>query len=146
MEVEGQGTYEFDVVNLVSPYTLKMMPLQPMLPMNPALALAGRERSQKVFSGKHVRMLTCTRRPKPQPKQEVTQSFALFPDFFPPRRLEIRDQPLSEEDIIIKKKEAATKYLRKILTGKLRSSFKEMKANAWHYHNQREQAKLKKRL
>ena len=72
MEVEGQGTYEFDVVNLVSPYTLKMMPLQPMLPMNPALALAGRDtgHKEKVFSGKHVRMLTCTRRPKPNAQVE----------------------------------------------------------------------------
>lgn len=30
--------------------------------------------------------------------------------------------------------------------GKLRTHFKDLKANAWHYHNQREQAKLKKRL
>jgi hypothetical protein len=62
-------------------------------------------------------------------------SFGLFPDFFPTRRLEIREQIMSEEELIIKKKETAAKYLRKILLGKVRQHFKEVKANAWHYYN-----------
>ncbi len=42
---------------------------------------------------------------------------------------------MSEEELIIKKKETAAKYLRKILLGKVRQHFKEVKANAWHYYN-----------
>ena len=53
----------------------------------------------------------------------------------PTRRLEIRHEVISEEEMIIKKKETAAKYLRKILMGKVRQHFKEVKANAWHYYN-----------
>lgn len=47
-------------------------------------------------------------------------------------------QPSLKEDLREKRKQTAVKYLRKILQNKLRSNFKDLKANAWTYYNYRQ--------
>ena len=55
-------------------------------------------------------------------------------------------QPSLKEDLREKRKQTAVKYLRKILQNKLRSNFKDLKANAWTYYNYRQQKRMKSNL
>ena len=99
-------------------------------------------------------MLSCTRKIKPSSKQHVAvyqnkpETFGFFPgaEFHPSRRTPIPIEEMNAEQLALKRKSTAVKYLRKILMNKVRQNFKDLKANAWTYYNQREQKKLKSKL
>ena len=44
IEIQGHGTYEFNVMNLMNPFTLRIMPMEPT-PFNPLYLMAAKVKS-----------------------------------------------------------------------------------------------------